>query len=614
MRRTLVLVWKEWREQQWFLYGGLATFLVFPLMEILYKLRKGYTVWTETPEGIVLSLGGLLAIIVGVGATCRDLSPRLQSFWQSRPVGLSRWLAVKYAVGLVIVVLVCFIPIWLQLRLARSVNPFTLSVLACHTFTIVLIYSVAFFLGCLVRRAAQAAILAVAVGLFIYFLPILVPPLGWLGVINLIDKLARASGYAAWDPYGRFVVTMCAGSMLALAAARVAVGRDWRLRVDKKVVAGTLGAVLLLLGCAAAFEVGTNLTCLQLIDIDPPNRPPMTARSVSRIIASGGRGVLVLNNRPPGYIPVDVSLTLCGFDLSGPGPNFGNEIPLTVDYDYLGIGRSPFLDGALVWSEARPNRVYFLWTSEQRAGNVGWREDAILMTIATDAPPDRAVIHRLDLSSYGYGSQIHEYRGRIYFVCSESLDEAPHIVVIDVRQPDEPRVAEVVESPGRFGVFFAGGPYKAGYEVPGVVLPRIEGLSDRERLELALLLVPGSQPPMVFGDEMAITVEEGGLSVFRLTGIEDDSAKFEPVGRYRRTFLEQLVLGGSYGIVLKNGLACVLGQHGLTVYDVRQPEHPRRVGYYASSEDSFGDAALLPDGRILLGGGKLHVLTAPKVD
>ncbi|NLE61957.1 MAG: ABC transporter permease [Planctomycetes bacterium] len=584
-------------------------------MEILYKLRKGYTVWTETPEGIVLSLGGLLAIIVGVGATCRDLAPRLQSFWQSRPVGLSRWLAVKYVVGLGIVLLVCLIPIWLQLRLARSVNLFTLSVLACHTFTIVLVYSVAFFLGCLVRRAAQAAILSVAVGLFIYFLPILAPPLGWVGVINLIDRLSRGGPLISWDPYGRFVMMMCAGSLSALAGARVAVGRDWRLQVDKKVVFVTLGAVFLLLGCVTAFQVGTNLTCVESIEVNPPNRSAGASRSVSRIVTSGSRGVLVLNNQLPRYIPADVHLALCGFDLSAPGRRFSSEIGLNVDYEYWGVGRCRELEGALVWSEVRPSRVYFLSTGEKREGNAVWRGDPVLKTIATDTGSDLAVIHELDLSSYGDGSQICEYKGRIFFTCAESLGEAPRIVVIDVSRPDEPRVAEVVESPGRFGVRSKGDTHEADYEVNGVVLPRVEGLSGPERLELALrLTLPWAYPPLAFSDGLLVAADGGGLSTFRLLGIEDDFAEFERVGRYRRTLLEKALMRQGHRVVLNGGLAFALDQHGLTVYDVRRPEYPRRVGHYACWEDSFGDVAPLSDGRILLGGSKLHVLAPPKLD
>ena len=119
MRQTMVLVWKEWREQRWFLYAGLAAFLAFPLMDILYDLRKGNNLRTDMPEGIVLGLGGLLAIFVGVGAVCRDLSPRLQSFWQSRPVRLGQWLAgshIPYPRSLVVRSRDDPLAIWTKLR------------------------------------------------------------------------------------------------------------------------------------------------------------------------------------------------------------------------------------------------------------------------------------------------------------------------------------------------------------------------------------------------------------------------------------------------------------------------------------------------------------------
>lgn len=650
MRQTLVLVWKEWREQRWFLYGGLAVFLAFPLAEILDNLRRGFGAKTDMPEGIVLGLGGLLAIIVGVGATCRDLSPRSQSFWQSRPVGLNQWLAVKYLVGLVIVLVVCLVPLWLQWHLMVfhaqygmrelithvwleglpkvlvGVGPrFIAGVLACHTFAVVLIFSVAFLLGCLVRRAAQAAILSIAIGLFIYFLPVLVPPLACLGVINVMQNVFWDRRSDSLDSqYNWFVVAMLIGSGFALLLSNLALNRDWRLQIDKRVVIGTLGVVFLLLGSATAFQVGTNLTCLEWRYVDPPKRPARVgaSRAVSRIIASGRRGVLVLNDRSPGDMVPGVALALCSFDLSAPGLGWRNEVLLSPDYGYRGIPWAYGSDGTLAWSETLPNRVYLLSTTEKwednggrRGEQVSRRVDPILLTMAIDAPPDRAVIHRLDLSSYGNGSQICEYKGRIYFVCSGSSPAQPRIVVIDLNQPDAPRVAEVLESPGAFGVRSNGDAYAAGFEVTGVALPRIEGLSGQDRLELALrLTLDWAAPPMAFSDGLLVAADGCGLSTFRSTGIKGDLAEFERAGRHRHTLLEEALIRQSYRVVLDRGLAYTIGWHGLNVYDVRRPEYPRRVGHYASSGDWFGDVFPLPDGRILLGGSKLHVLAPPKLD
>jgi ABC-type transport system involved in multi-copper enzyme maturation permease subunit len=55
-------------------------------------------------------------------------------------------------------------------------------VLIFHSFTLLTIYSIAFLLGCLVREAAKAAVLAIMATLLLYFLPVLVPPLQPLSI------------------------------------------------------------------------------------------------------------------------------------------------------------------------------------------------------------------------------------------------------------------------------------------------------------------------------------------------------------------------------------------------------------------------------------------------
>src|SRR5215213_9318801 len=100
MRATLSLIWKEYREQRWFLLVALAIFCGFPLIEATGRyLRPPLSppglpatkpeFYSDAATGMVLALGGVLAIFVAIGTTTRDLRDELHAFWRSRPVGVA---------------------------------------------------------------------------------------------------------------------------------------------------------------------------------------------------------------------------------------------------------------------------------------------------------------------------------------------------------------------------------------------------------------------------------------------------------------------------------------------------------------------------------------------
>jgi len=92
---------------------------------------------------------------------------------------------------------------------------------------------------------------------------------------------------------------------------------------------------------------------------------------------------------------------------------------------------------------------------------------------------------------------------------------------------------------------------------------------------------------------------------------------FDRVGRRPATPLERLVEFDPLRVAMRDGLVYVL--HGfpgcaLSVYDVRRPEHPRRVGHYAAAHELPFALAPLADHRVLLGWNHLHVVGPPRLD
>ena len=184
MNQLKSLLWKEWLEIRTFFLIALFVFVGLPLLGgIEARFQTGYfeilaSVWTYF-------LGGVLAIFVGVGTVVRDLNGRLEDFWRSRPVSVSRWLIVKYFVGLFVVIFTLCVPLVLELLINHTnTNMYTAPqlILAWHPFLWALLYSIGFLMACLVRRGAHAAMLSLAVMLLLYFLPEIIPPLRHLGV------------------------------------------------------------------------------------------------------------------------------------------------------------------------------------------------------------------------------------------------------------------------------------------------------------------------------------------------------------------------------------------------------------------------------------------------
>ena len=89
--RVRMLVWKEWHELRGVFLFALVVFAGLPLAyDTVVSIGAGRMMF-QTGIGLVVALGGLLAIIVGVSAVCRDVEPGIQTFWRSRPIPPASW-------------------------------------------------------------------------------------------------------------------------------------------------------------------------------------------------------------------------------------------------------------------------------------------------------------------------------------------------------------------------------------------------------------------------------------------------------------------------------------------------------------------------------------------
>jgi len=643
MRSNKALLWKEWREIRWFLIAGVAIFVGWPLLEALanYRFRQSFS--SGTPEGIVLLFGGAFAIFVAVGVTCRDLREAIACFWQSRPVAIWRWVVTKYMMGLAVVLVVLCVPVAIQDCMAKQVAGSEYQVrqwsniLTCHTFTLILIYSLSFVVGCLIRIPVYAVILSAALALLVYFLPMLVPPLESFSVFNIImqspveivqlSKLEQGGPWFAGKlrlvkiPWAddlalryniellRYIIVTFILSCSGLIVAWAAVKRNWRLKVGQKLMFWLLGGVGMLLFLTVVFQLGSNLKCIRQIPIKPQGEGE---RGVAQIACDGDKGVLLLRNKKPGDAGDDATYSLMTFDLSAKEP-LGKEICLSQDQ--MPVFSWPGDRGKIVWSAKNPQWAYSIKTSRRKYEPDGhWFTDrAELLTISL-AAGSAGSVDKLDLLPHlkgqtAYSDSLYMLDGTIYASLSGIL------FIFDVGIDGKPVLRKIVKE--RVGISGqSGGSDASGRTLWASMTMQLvpaEGVSIEERLKLAAEL--SEYRVMDSEGDIVVEVNNDFIEVYRLKEVSGDIAILEMTDRREPTPLERLAGMNPTQVFVRNGLAYVIDSSwdfgGLTVYDVRRPQI-RRVGHYGTPDERFLTGMPLQDGNILLGGNKLHIVKPPR--
>ena len=261
MNISTAMVWKEWRETSVYLYIGLIVFLVIPAAAALEdRLMTGHRFIMQVSLFVIV-LGGVLAVLTAVGATCRDLKAGLEDFWQSQPVNVLRWMLTKYLVGLAVVLAGCLVPVAIEYAVNSRADISPDVLFEVMSFLWVAVYTLSFAAGCLLRRPAAAAMMGLVAMLLLYFVPMVLPPLGWMAIPG---PTIGSSFDWQWIAY---VAGMLCIAAVALGIALVSVKRGWQIQSGTRVLYSAIaGAVLLLMACGS-YQLGTNLPVLQTIDL-----------------------------------------------------------------------------------------------------------------------------------------------------------------------------------------------------------------------------------------------------------------------------------------------------------------------------------------------------------
>jgi hypothetical protein len=615
-RQIAALLWKEAREARWFLFVGLLVFLVLPIIGGLQAMSTYRYSFQIDAVIAVLPLGGLLAIFIAVGATARDLQDSLLVFWRSRPVGTVRWLLIKYAVGLAALLLVCQLPLIVQAYLEdrqswRLMEALLPAMLWAHPFVLMAVYSVAFLAGVLLRRVAQAAMVAIAAELLVYFLPYVVPPLSFATFPPMSREMLAAAHVIP------LAGAMLGASLVCLALACIAVARDWRIEADRKITYWSIGLAALILIGLPAYHLGTNLPMLDQADF--PTRPGIAPavhrygwsdyrdRWVDYITSSEAGHRAQVSTHGHAYTGiVDVQLTGDRLRVS---PPVGD-----ADYDVV-FGDVPV--------QASGGSAYRYKLVSQRVVGSSATSPADWMQQLVVLDSDLSVVNRVDLAPHvdwvDWARGVRAIGKHAYAMGSkrrvdDPLKYGPRTLVFDLSDPAAPRLIEVRDGDAFGGSFWSAAGSGAGDwpQTATVFLPQFPELSNSERLELALSHRGNDERSRRKGD-LLIVLHATDLAIYRLMSHTDSMATYQLTGLCRASPLERLMRPRGERLIYGGGSAIYAVGRGITAYDISDPSRPRVVGHF--NVPIAGDrlqAAAMADGRLLVAADKLYLVGPPR--
>ncbi|MGD0138782.1 MAG: hypothetical protein ABSD28_07900 [Tepidisphaeraceae bacterium] len=580
MKQLTALVWKEWREDRAFLWIALGVFVGLPIVGGLEEIVQYSYRFEISASPWVLGFGGVLAVFVAVGATCRDFSGHLEDFWRSQPVGITRWLLAKYLVGLAIVLVACVLPLAIEVSIDRDKSAILL--IAWFPFLWAALYGIGFLAGCLVRRTSHAAMLALAAMLLVYFLPVVIPPLQWLNVGAVTDfsillgQWPRVLGPAQLA----FAAGMLGLAITVLALALLAVHFDWRIGSGRKMMYASISAAILILFASAAFQLGTNMPILRQIDM-PKGEPIWWIRC-------NGNDGYVISPRPDSTY-LESTFNLRTIKLTESGIELGSPVRVSPQ---------------LLWgwylehAPGHPNTVYRVTETDKDETGTLWLNVAQL-----DKGTDKPAIRLGEYEQYSpNASWPHLYASgdRLYVI-------GARLMTLDISKPLTPHVISNVP----FGYSYDDRGFAFGNDTFTEILPPVPNLSQRQRLQAVI------KPFCFEGDILCEWPWRGNTAIaYRLTQLTDTKAVFKTIGQYKPTLLEE-IFGASnrLNMELQNGLLYVSQYPGNTenphidVFDTRGPHPLRLIGHFAAP--GVRTVCPLPDGRALVGGDKLWLVGPP---
>ncbi|HTW93720.1 MAG TPA: hypothetical protein VMD30_02930 [Tepidisphaeraceae bacterium] len=477
----------------------------------------------------------------------------------------------KFVIGLLVVLGACMIPLAVEFSTGGSDEGTRM--LQWFPCLWAALFSFGFLAGCLTRRTAHAAMLAMAGMLLVYCLPLVLPPLAWMNLMAIIEN--HSGGGPLPAAMGLAVLAAACVSIAILAT-----GRDWRIESGPKMMYGAVCLALVLILSSACFRLGKNLPVLTQVPLNGVHGDVVALR------CDGQHGVVVTNARSTITYRDWETSTINSFELSGLTINVYPAITPTS-----AINR----DELLFFPSGASNIAYGGWISDKNCFEFS------VTNLATGAKKSFPLPWWRE-GKYPTWPFFFQWHTHLYLL-------GEYAATFDITDPLSPRLIPNSTAAPFYPVAIEG-----TEEQLKLALPPLPGVPPRDRILPALA---GSGRSAVLQGDILYSMDWGSpkLSAYRLVSLSDGTATLTRVGDYPSSTYP--TLWGSSDIEQiagENGLVYAVIWSGMVnpqiiVFDSASADPLRPVAYFAAP----GIEAICPmaDGRALVAGNGLTLLGPP---
>jgi hypothetical protein len=240
----VALTWLDLRQSVPIALAGFALAIVITVADIVIKpvapyervAQIGAITFAQLP-GTISVLALLWSGIVASVAFSSELQTGLGHFWRSRPIPVALWFWIKFVVGLLAVVLVLdgipavLSPPTAARDYASGPNLMSWAYLACMPLLHGMLYALAVFVVCRLRRPVLAVVLAFAPFLLIAIVAEEFPAIASYSPLAVFDQLSRQHPNFIKTYYPEVYGSVAAITVLAALASSRAV-RRWSQLAD----------------------------------------------------------------------------------------------------------------------------------------------------------------------------------------------------------------------------------------------------------------------------------------------------------------------------------------------------------------------------------------------
>jgi hypothetical protein len=657
------IFWKECTEARWGVYVGLILFLILPILETVGQFKHVCELWGQHGWDtyslrsellyVINYCGCAFAMVFGVAMVCHDMnrddSPEP---WRLLPIKSSTFITIKFLSGLFMLLFIWIIIVafdalvtmsvemigtsGLKIALIHQIGRLGLSVM--FLFFSLGVYAVSFMIACLIRQGVQSAILASTATLLICFLPMLVTALERLNIWDLgqkplfwllgmqIDipedadmKLSKFKVLDHWVVYNHsqtlFIITVMGLLILCVLLARTIIKQQWRLHFQGQQLAWFFVIVGLGLFTLAAQKVGNNLEPEKII-------PLSKTHLVTNMLLDGEQGVVLTRqeirnnyNWKTDMIP----RRLRKLDLSAKTPCSVQDI----DTGQIGFA-TPDPPQRIVWSPDRPDIAYVIEAKMSRENYQERVKSARLLVVkfTVDGVPE--IYKTIPLAESFYNLRYDLSRPPDLYLEGSTLwlyhqdnitTTRMYLNRYDLSDPLNPISNGIYKINGYWAANFIPDHRRQSGEMK-IRVPEVEGISQKEMLDLLKNLRVFWSPYFVTENNVITFDRDTGLEIYeRKANTIKSVTTYQLASQIKRSPLTRYIGQDVSHWLLSDGYLYMIvrtPQSGVKVFDVRDANHPKAIGYYYAPAENLHAIASMGDGRVAVAGYNLHILNPQK--